>query len=282
MSQQNLSQSNFRYCLNTSTIRGQKLPLSEEIELAARAGYSAIEPWIDEIDAYVESGGSLLDLKQRLGDAGLSVESAIGFFEWIVDDEARRAKALEKAARDMELLAQIGGKRIAAPPMGATDVTDLNLLRAAERYRALLEIGDKTGVVPQVEVWGFSQSLNHLGEAALVAIESGHPDACILADVYHLYKGGSPVEGLKMLRGQAMHVFHVNDYPAIAPADIKDADRVYPGEGVAPLPQIFSTLREIGFNGFLSLELFNANYWEQDAFTVIQTGLNAMRTAAEG
>ena len=38
--------SGFRYCLNTSTIRGQKLPLDQEIELAAKTGYDGIEPWI--------------------------------------------------------------------------------------------------------------------------------------------------------------------------------------------------------------------------------------------
>jgi sugar phosphate isomerase/epimerase len=262
-------------------IRGQKLPLPEIIDLAARTGYEAIEPWISEIEAYVGSGGTLGDLKSRIADSGLTVESAIGFFEWIVDDETKRAAALQQATRDMEMLAQIGGKRIAAPPMGATTVSNLDLLGAAERYRALLEIGDKTGVVPQVEVWGFSQSLNRLGEAALIAIESGHPDACILADVYHMYKGGSPAEGLKLVRGAAMHVFHVNDYPAIAPDQIKDEDRVYPGDGTAPLTQIFNTLREIGFSGYLSLELFNADYWQQDAATVVQTGLQKMRAAVE-
>ncbi|HEX8237703.1 MAG TPA: sugar phosphate isomerase/epimerase family protein [Abditibacteriaceae bacterium] len=283
MNAQNTSHtsSTFRYCFNTSTIRGQKLTLPEIIDLVARAGYDAIEPWISEIDAYVEAGGTLYDLKSRIENSGLTVESAIGFFEWIVDDETKRAKALETAARDMDLLAQIGGKRIAAPPMGATNVSNLHLLQAAERYRALLEIGDKTGVVPQVEVWGFSQSLNRLGEAALIAIESGHPDACILADVYHLYKGGSPVEGLKLVRGAAMHVFHVNDYPAIAPAQIKDEDRVYPGDGTAPLTPIFSSLHEIGFAGYLSLELFNASYWQQDAATVVETGLQKMRAAVE-
>jgi sugar phosphate isomerase/epimerase len=271
----------FRYCLNTSTIRGQKLPLPEIIDLAARAGYDAIEPWISEIDAYVEAGGALPDLKKRIEDSGLTVESAIGFFEWIVDDEAKRNLALKEAERNMDMLAQIGGKRIAAPPMGATEVSNIDLLQAAQRYRALLEIGDKAGVVPQVEVWGFSQSLNRLGEAALIAIESGHRNACILADVYHMYKGGSPLEGLKLVRGAAMHVFHVNDYPAIEPEKIKDADRVYPGDGTAPLTPIFNSLREIGFSGYLSLELFNAEYWRQDPGLVVETGLQKMRAAVE-
>src|SRR5262249_57129494 len=85
----------FRLCLNTSTISGQKLTLVEEIEIASRAGFHAIEPWIRELDEYVKKGGNLKDLGKRIKDAGLTVESTIGFFEWIVDDDERRKKALE-------------------------------------------------------------------------------------------------------------------------------------------------------------------------------------------
>lgn len=268
----------FIYCLNTSTIKGQKLPLVEEIEIAAKAGYHAIEPWISEIDEYVKGGGSLPDLGKRLLDHGLSVESAIGFFDWIVDDDARRAKGLEQAKRDMDSVARIGGKRVAAPPTGATEQTGLDLLRAAERYRALLELGDQFGVVPQAEVWGFSKTLGRLGEAALVAIESGHPKACILPDVYHLYKGGSPLTGLRLLSANAFHNFHLNDYPADPPRDrITDADRVYPGDGIAPLGELFRDLRAMGYHGALSIELFNASYWKQDALTVAQTALRKLQ-----
>jgi 2-keto-myo-inositol isomerase len=270
----------FRYCLNTGSIRGQKLSLIEEIEIAAKAGYSGIEPWIAEIEEHVTGGGTLTNLAKRLHDAGLTVESAIGFAEWIVDDDARRAKGLEQAKRDMDLVAQLGGRRIAAPPMGATEQTDMNLLRAAERYRALLELGDRMGVVPMVEVWGFSKTLCRLGEAAFVAIESGHPQACILADVYHLYKGGSGHSGVRALNGATMHVFHVNDYPAAPPREtITDADRVYPGDGVAPLDRLFRDLRDIGYRGTLSLELFNETYYRQDALTVAKTGLEKTRAA---
>ena len=76
--------------LNTSTIRGQKLPIVEEIAIAAKAGYQAMEPWIDELERYAASGGSLADLGKRFRDAGISVESAIGFFDWVVDDPDRQ------------------------------------------------------------------------------------------------------------------------------------------------------------------------------------------------
>lgn len=264
----------FRYSLNTSTIRGQKIPLADEIDIAAKAGYHAIEPWISELEAHVKGGGSLKDLAKKIRDVGLVCPSSIGFAQWIIDDDDKRKQGLEQAKRDMDLVAQLGGQRIAAPPTGATNQSDLNLMKAAERYRALLEIGDRIGVVPQCEVWGFSKSLSRLGETALVAIESRHPKACVLPDVYHLYKGGSEFQGMPLLSSTAVHMVHVNDYPTDPPREkITDAHRVYPGDGVAPLKEMLRGLRDGGYRGFLSLELFNPDYWKQDAMLVAKTGL---------
>jgi len=270
----------FRYCLNTGTIRGQKLGLLKEIEVVAKAGYDAIEPWIDSIRNYEKQGGSLKDLKKKISDLGLTVESAIGFSQWVVDDDAKRAKGMENIKQDMDILAQIGGKRIAAPPAGATNQPGLDLLKAAERYRELLDLGDQMGVVAQIETWGPSKNLYRLGQAAYVAIESGHPKACILADVYHLYKGGSDFNGLKLLRGSAMQVFHMNDYPADPPREsIGDKDRVYPGDGIAPLTQILRDLFATGPGKILSLEIFNRTYWAQDALKTATDGLRKMKDA---
>jgi 2-keto-myo-inositol isomerase len=267
-----------KYSLNMSTIRGQKLSVPEQVDLAAKAGYDAIEPWIGELRQYQQGGGSVDDLRKRITDHGLAVPSAIGFAEWIVNDDARRAAGLEQAKKDMDLIRSIGGTHIAAPPAGATKDTDINLLTAAERFAALLDVGKSIGVVPQLEVWGFSTTLSRLGETMLVATESRHPQACVLLDVYHLYKGGSEFQGLRLLSGAAMNCFHMNDYPAMPPrASIKDADRVYPGDGVAPLTTLLKDLFATGFAGTLSLELFNPEYWKQDALAVARTGLAKMK-----
>lgn len=269
----------FRYCLNTSTLRGHNLPISEMVDIAAAAGYEAIEPWISDLDKFVAEGGDLRDLRERIHDLGLTVEGGIGFFEWIVDDPERRQKGLDEARRSMGELARVGGKRIAAPPFGAhqADAPAIDLMAAAERYRDLLTVGDQAGVVPQIEVWGFSKNLSRLCEAALICVDADHPDANILADVYHLYKGGSSIAGLSHFGTDTFKLFHVNDYPAIPAEEITDADRVFPGDGIAPLHRIFRALRDIGFEGVLSLELFNNEYYKMDPLVVAKTGLEKLR-----
>src|SRR5262245_5537492 len=274
----------FRYCLNTSTVRdnGKSRPIVDLVDVAGKAGYAGIEPWIVELETYVNGGGSLKDFKKRIADAGLVVPSAIGFAEWIVADAERRRKGLEQAKRDMDWVAQIGGVKIAAPPKGATDQDGVSLAAVADRYRALLELGQKMGVTPEVEVWGFSKTLKRLGETWLVAAECGRAGGCVLPDIYHLYKGGSDFAGLKLLSAQAIGIFHVNDYPASKGRDtIVDADRVYPGDGVAPLKDVFRTLAEVGYKGFLSVELFNRDYWKQDPNLVAKTALDKLKAAVK-
>ena len=273
----------FGFCLNTSTIDGQQLGIEEKVAIAAQAGYQGIEPWVRELDRYAQEGGRLEDLAKRIRDHGLSVAGAIGFFEWIVDDDDRRRRGLEEARRSMDVVRRIGGRCIAAPPFGATTQADLNLREAGRRYRELLDVGKQLGVIPLVEFWGHSQALSRLSEAAFIAVESCHPDACILADVFHLYKGGSGFSGLKVIGGAAMPLMHFNDYPAApVPPEITDAHRVYPGNGIAPLAEILRDLRRGSFRGMLSLELFNRDYWSQDPLQVARTGLEKMRTLVRG
>lgn len=70
----------------------------------------------------------------------------------------------------------------------------------------------------------------------------------------------------------------MNDFPANPTREkIVDADRVYPGDGVAPLGQILGRMILAGFRGYLSLELFNPNYYKEDALVVANTGLAKMK-----
>jgi 2-keto-myo-inositol isomerase len=270
--------SNFRFCLNTSTISGRQPGLLKYIDIAAEAGYDGIELWVRDVKAYLESGHSAASLKSYIDSKGLTVENAIGFAPWISGGEA----GMEQMQVEMEMMASIGGRRIAAPPAGVPDDKPLDLFLAGEKYAKILELGRQTGAMPQLEFWGASKSLWHLGQTLMVAAAANDPDVRLLPDVYHLFRGGSGFEGLKMLNGNMIEIFHINDYPGSKPRlDQVDADRVYPGDGVAPLKEILTDLKNMGGSKVLSLELFNRSYWEKDPMEVAKTGLAKMKAAVE-
>lgn len=268
----------FRYCLNMSTINGNQVPVRDQLKIAADAGYDSVELWVGHIEKFTQGGGDLTDLRNEIRDLGLAVDSAIAFAKWIVDDDTERAAGIEQAKRDMDTIRHLGGRRIAAPPVGATDKPGLDLNAAAGRYRKLLEVGSARDVVPQVELWGFAKNLATLAEVLYVASGANHPDACVLLDVYHMYKGGSDFSNIGLVPGAKMHCLHMNDYPADPKRpEIADKDRIYPGDGVAPMNLILRSLAKGGFTGTLSLELFNRTYWAQPPQQVAKLGLEKMQ-----
>lgn len=267
-----------RYCLNMSTINGGEVPVRRQLKIAADAGYDAVELWLRDVEKFVAEGGKLSDLRKELSDLGLGLDSAIAFGKWIVEDEKERQAGLEQCRRDMELVKSLGGSRIAAPPVGATDLPKLDLNTAAQRYGDLLKIGNQVGVVPQLELWGFSKNLSTLAEVLYVAAAANHPDACLLLDIYHLYKGGEEFNNVGLIPASRMFCLHMNDYPAQPNRQqIGDKDRVYTGDGIAPISKILQGLEAAGFHGTLSLELFNRSYWELPPEKVAKEGLEKMQ-----
>ena len=260
-------------CLNMATIMGQNLGFIKELETASKGGFRAVEIWIPTLQKYLDGGGTLKEAAKVIKDLGLTIENTIGFAQWIVDDEATRNKGMEQLKKEMDMLAQLGCKRIAAPPAGATAEAGLDLYKAAERYNAILELGDQMGVVPQLEIWGHSKNIHKLSQALFVATESGHPSACLNLDIFHLYKGGSAFDTLKLANPLSVQVLHVNDYTDMPREQIKDGDRIYPGDGIAPTKKILQAFQSPERPLILSLEVFNKEYWAKDALEVCKTGL---------
>jgi sugar phosphate isomerase/epimerase len=268
--------SDFLYCLNTSTIRPTRL--LEKIRIAGLAGYQAIEPWNDEIDSYLAEGGSISELKRALGDSGLKVVSVIALHGWVTSDGSDHVAVLEDCRRRMEQAAQIGSPYVVASP--PQEAVDLN--RATTRFVELMTIGKSLGVIPSMEFLGFVDGIRNVAGAWAIAGGSGDPQATVVADVFHMIRGGGTVDDLLQIRGDKLANFHINDVPANPdPLTQTDHDRVMLGEGIADLPRVISNLRSIGYHGPLSLELFNRDLWECDPEIVVKRGLDRMRSLVE-
>src|SRR5271166_6329526 len=141
--------SDFIYCLNTSTIR--PTPLLEKIAIAGKAGYAAIEPWNDEISAYLDQGGNFADLKRALAGSGLKVVSMIALSGWVRSEGAEHRRVLDDCKRRMAQAVELGSPFIVASP--PKEVVDLN--QATDRFNELLQIGTGLGVLPSMEFLGF-------------------------------------------------------------------------------------------------------------------------------
>jgi 2-keto-myo-inositol isomerase len=255
-------------CLNTSTIRPASL--IDKIKIAAGTGYVAVELWNDDLTEFEAQGGSLKEIKQRLQDAGMKVPSIIALFDWMQSEGAQKEAGFREARRRMAQAAAIGAPHIVASPV--PDSSNLDIGAASARYRELLELGSDLGVIPAMEFLGFFRNVYQLEQAVSIARQADHPEACIVLDPFHLYRGGSGFGGIKLFKDVTISICHFNDSPALPPQfEQQDADRVYPGDGVLPLAQMLRDLKAIGYGGYLSIELFNPGYWKQNLREVANT-----------
>lgn len=264
----------FIFGLNTSTI--QPVGVVEKIEITAKAGYGAIELWIDDVDAYVKNGGKVRDLTKRMDDLGLQRPSMISLRNWVAKDDAAFETAMTECRRRLGIAQELGVKHfVSSPPREAIDVS-----LATDRYQQLLEISLEYNVPASVEFLGFVAGLNTLEMAWQIAGGTGFSQATVTPDAWHMFRGGSNIETLAQIPADHIACVHWNDAPADKPRQEQtDADRVFPGDGVIPLNRIAAILREKNWHGCLSLELFNRTYWEQDPLQVARTGLEKMKAS---
>ncbi|MCO5238618.1 MAG: sugar phosphate isomerase/epimerase [Chitinophagaceae bacterium] len=269
----------FRFCLNTSTISGQNPGLLKSLEIASAAGYDGVELWVNNIRDYLKQGNTIETLAKFISRHRLIVENAISFTPWMVSDPVKRKAGIQELEEEMKMMAALGCRRIAAPPAGINKNEPIDFQEAGNYYRDILELGRKYKVMPQLEFWGASGTLFSLGQALAIAASANDPDARILPDVYHLFRGGSGFNGLKLINGNAIEIMHINDYPGSKPVNEQtDGDRVYPGDGAAPLHEILKDIKAMGGTKVLSLELFNKTYWADDPLQVAKTGLQKMKS----
>ncbi|MEZ6132008.1 MAG: sugar phosphate isomerase/epimerase [Planctomycetaceae bacterium] len=266
----------FSYSLNSSTIR--TTPILRKIEVAAKAGYAGIELWHDDIDAHIQAGGTLQDVRKCVDDHGLLVPTTIHMKDWFQPAGAEHQAALDIARRKLEQAAAVGAKHtVAGPPHGRAD-RELG----KRHYHELLELGATFGVRPAFEYLGFVEDLKTIDDAIEIIEGSAHPAACLVLDPFHCYVGGGGMESIARLNADQVAISHFNDAPADPPPQTqRDPDRVMPGDGAMDLKRYCDLLRQIQYSGFLSLELFRPDLWEQDPLQVAIQGLEKMRTVAE-
>lgn len=265
----------YTLALNTSTIRPASL--MDKIRIAGEAGYDAIELWNDDLTAYVEKGGTLAEVRRALADNNLTVPSVIALHGWIDSQGDDYTKALDVAKFRMEQAAEVGAPHIVASP--PRQIVDLDL--AADRYTELLEIGSNFNIKPAMEFLGFVDGINDIRSAWQIVVDAGRPEGTIVLDPFHIFRGGSKLEDMEAIPGESIAIFHFNDAPDMPRETQTDADRVYPGDGILDLKAMLTILKKSGYQGTISLELFNPGLWEQDPLTVARTGLEKMRRVLE-
>lgn len=256
-----------KICLNTSTIK--TVPLLEKIKLVGQAGYSGIELWLNDIWEFVARGGEVREISRALDDHGLIVPSVIAMRQWGDFEGWEHQLVLDEARRRFALGARLGAPFIVAtPPMENPETSHL-----AARYKELLQIGREEGIKPTFEYISFFKSVHTLKRAWEIVQQADDPDGTLILDAFHNWNSGSTSEDLMKIPLERISHYHIDDADSQKPALTQtDPDRVMPGDGQIDLQSEIKLLKQKGYDGTVSLELFNQEWWKKDPRETLKVG----------
>lgn len=105
-------------------------------------------------------------------------------------------------------------------------------------------------------------SISRFSLARDIIQELNESNVGLVIDTYHFFKGGSKLRELEDMKPENIFLVHVSNLDEVEVA--ADHDRLMPGDGKLPIKEFFAVLRKIGYDGVVSVELFNGKYWEMD------------------
>jgi sugar phosphate isomerase/epimerase len=243
--------------LNETLVSG-RVKWPDFAKLAARVGFPGVDIMLDAaMQAGADATNDLL--------AQLHIRPAVINFpvEFRKDDATFKAglAKLEPAARFAKA---IGCPRMVTYIMSSSETPKEELRRMyKERFSESARILAGSDVRLGLEFLGpvqFRTRFPHefiwrMPEMLQFAKECG-PNVGLLLDAWHWHHAGATVNDIIAAgRDRIVHV-HFDDAPKLPPEQIKDNERLMPGEGVIDLVGFLHALKKIGYTDALSVEVF--------------------------
>jgi len=241
----------------TASFTRESLPLLPEIK---RHGFDGIE-----VSMFRPTEFALDDIKRGMQENGLecTICSVIpGGFSVISDDAAVRQKTRTHLEQCIKMAAEVGAKIIAGPlysPVGylpGRRRTKDEWKRAVECYQSLGSVLARHGVTIAIEPLNRFETyfLNTAADAVELCDQINHPNVGILFDTFHANIEEKNIG--QAYRTVARHLKHVHTC---------ENDRGIPGSGHVEWQEVFQALRDIRYDGWLTIESFGFSLGELSA-----------------
>ncbi len=247
----------------------QTSDLTTDIRVAGLAGYDMIELRDDKLDRFLHTG-SLDDVRRVLDEAAIAAHTINAIDKVGVGGQAGTQRAVARC-RELGRYAQaLGCPWLLCVPGPAEDRSwDQIRHDTTATLRLMVDAAAEFGVGIAFEFMGFPwAAVRDVAGAWEILQSTDRPNLGMVVDTAHFYAGGSTLESVSALDTRRLVVLHINDVEDVPRPEITDGHRLYPGDGVIPLPAILRAFQRAGFDGVVSVELFREELWRYDPLAV--------------
>lgn len=248
--------------------------LREKLEAIAAAGFDGIE--IFEQD-FIADEGSPREVGQRIRDQGLEITLFQPFRDFEGLPGALRVKAFDRAERKFDLMQELGTDLVLfcsslhPEALGGID-------RAADDFRELGERAAKRGIRVGYEALAWGRHVNDHRDAWEIVRRADHPNIGLILDSFHTLGRKIAPDTIRRIPSDKIFFVQLADAPLIE-MDLLYWSRHFrnmPGEGDLDVTAFMQAVTATGYQGPVSLEIFNDQFRGGSPASVAKDGLRSL------
>ncbi|MCW8383064.1 bifunctional sugar phosphate isomerase/epimerase/4-hydroxyphenylpyruvate dioxygenase family protein [Streptomyces justiciae] len=237
--------------------------LTEKLTAASRAGFDGVEIFENDLLA---SPLAPEEIRARCADLGLSID----LYQPMRDMEAVPADVftanLRRARHKFELMSRLGADTVLVCSSVHPLAVDDDAL-AAGQLRELAGLAQEFGIRVAYEALAWGRHVSTYEHAWSIVEAADHPALGTCLDSFHILSRGSDPKGIEDIPGEKIFFLQLADAPLLA-MDVLQWSRHYrcfPGQGGFDVADLVRRVLHTGYDGPLSLEVFNDVYRQAEA-----------------
>ncbi|UXN60964.1 bifunctional sugar phosphate isomerase/epimerase/4-hydroxyphenylpyruvate dioxygenase family protein [Phyllobacterium zundukense] len=232
--------------------------LPEKLDAIAKAGFSGVEIFENDFLAF---DANPRDVGRMVRDHGLAITLFQPFRDFEGMPEPHRSRAFDRAERKFDVMQELGTDLV----LVCSNVSPIalgGLDRAADDFRELGERAKKRGLRVGYEALAWGRHINDHRDAWEIVRRADHTNVGLILDSFHTLARKIDVNSIRSIPKEKILIVQLADAPLI------DMDLLYwsrhyrnmPGEGDLPVVDFMRAVAATGYDGFLSLEIFNDQF----------------------
>ena len=232
--------------------------LSEKLQAIAAAGFRGVEIFESDLLSY---NGTPADVAKEMSDLGLRAITFQPFRDFEGMPNSQRQRTFDRAERKFDLMQELACdlllvcSNVSPESLGGID-------RSAADFRELGERAAKHGLRVGFEALAWGRHINDYRDAWEVVRRADHPAIGLVLDSFHTYARKTDLKPLHAIPGDRIFLVQLADAPWLD-MDVLNWSRhfrCFPGQGDMPLLDFMAAVQATGYQGDLSLEIFNDQF----------------------
>jgi 4-hydroxyphenylpyruvate dioxygenase len=232
--------------------------LSEKLDAIAAAGFRHVEIFENDL---LSAAITPAEVARQVATLGLKIVTLQPFRDFEGMPEPQRARAFERAERKFEVMQELGCdllmvcSNVSPHALGGID-------RAAADFHELGEKASRHGMRVAFEALAWGRHINDYRDAWEVVRRANHAAVGLVLDSFHIFARKTDLKPIRAIPGDRIFLVQLADAPMLD-MDVLSWSRHFrclPGQGDLLLVDFMEALQATGYDGDLSLEIFNDQF----------------------